>query len=78
MAQISKVLVVPDEEDINPLRPVSAYGADSLAAVELKGIGSVANWMLRFGVMEILSGKSIERLAGKVAQKSKLVLLGKD
>ena len=76
IAQISKVLVVP-EEDINPLRPVSAYGADSLAAVELR------NWLASkldasVGVMEILSGKSIELLAGNVVQKSKLVLLGKD
>ena len=76
IAQISKVLVVP-EEDISPLRPISAYGGDSLAAVELR------NWFASkldtsVGVMEILSGKSIELLAGEVVQKSKLVMLGKD
>lgn len=76
IAQISKVLVVP-EEDISPLRPISAYGGDSLAAVELR------NWFASkldasVGVMEILSGKSIELLAGEVVQKSKLVTLGKD
>ena len=74
--QISKVLIVP-EEDINPLRPISAYGADSLAAVELR------NWFASkldasIGVMEILSGKSIELLAGEAVQKSKLVTLGKE
>ena len=76
IAQISKVLVVP-EEDISPLRPISAYGGDSLAAVELR------NWFASkletsVGVMEILSGKSIELLAGEVIKKSKLVVLGKD
>lgn len=76
IAQISKVLVVP-EEDISPLRPISAYGGDSLAAVELR------NWFASkletsVGVMEILSGKSIELLAGEVVQKSKLIVLGKD
>ena len=76
VAQVSKVLVVP-EEDINPLQPISAYGGDSLAAVELR------NWFASkldasVGVMEILSGKSIELLAGEVAQKSKLVNLGND
>ena len=76
IAQISKVLVVP-EEDINPLRPVSANGADSLAAVELR------NWLASkldasVGVMEILSGKSIELLVKRVVEKSKLVLLGRD
>ena len=73
IAQVSKVLVVP-EEDISPLRPISAYGADSLAAVELR------NWFASkldasVGVMELLSGKSIEVLAGKVVGKSKLVTL---
>ncbi len=76
IAQISKVLVVP-EEDISPLRPISAYGGDSLAAVELR------NWFASkldasVGVMELLSGKSIELLAGEVIQKSKLVTMGKD
>lgn len=76
IAQTSKVLVVP-EEDISPLRPISAYGGDSLAAVELR------NWFATkldtsVGVMEILSGKSIELLAGDVVQKSKMVVLGKD
>ena len=65
------------EEDISPLRPISAYGGDSLAAVELR------KWFATkldtsVGVMEILGGKSIELLAGDVVQKSKLVVLGKD
>ena len=76
IAQVSKVLVIP-EEDISPLQPISAYGGDSLAAVELR------NWFASkldasVGVMEMLSGKSIELLAGEVVRKSKLVLLETD
>ena len=70
VAQVSKVLVVP-VDDINPSRKISSYGGDSLAAVELR------NWFARsldasVGVMEILSGKSIEALAVKVAERTKL------
>lgn len=69
--KVSQVLVVP-VEDISPLRAISGYGGDSLAAVELR------NWFVRslesnVGVMEILGGKSIEALAGDVVRRSKLV-----
>ena len=69
--KVSQVLVVP-AEDISPLRAISSYGGDSLAAVELR------NWFVRsleanVGVMEILAGKSIEALAGDVVGRSKLV-----
>ena len=69
--KVSQVLVVP-VEDISPLRAISSYGGDSLAAVELR------NWFVsgleaNVGVMEILGGKSIEGLAGDVVGRSKLV-----
>ena len=69
--KVAQVLVVPSE-DISPLRAISSYGGDSLAAVELR------NWFVRsleanVGVMEILAGKSIEALAGDVVGRSKLV-----
>lgn len=71
VAQIAKVLVVP-AEDINPAQSISHYGGDSLSAVELR------NWFAReleasFGVMEILSGRSIEAVAGEVLARSKVV-----
>lgn len=71
--KVSQVLVVP-VEDISPLRAISSYGGDSLAAVELR------NWFVRsleanVGVMEILAGKSIEALAGDVLGRSKLVMV---
>ena len=61
-------------EDINPTRAISSYGGDSLAAVELR------NWFARslgasVGVMEILSGKSIDALAVQVMARSKLVVI---
>ena len=76
VTQISKVLVVPIE-DINPARPISAYGVDSLAAVELR------NWFAKvldaaIGVMEILNGKSIDALAQEVIQRTKLVIVERD
>ena len=71
MAQVSKVLVV-SVEDINPAMSISRYGGDSLAAVEIK------NWVARnldasVGVMEILSGRSLDALAGEVGARSGLV-----
>ena len=76
IAQISKVLVVPIV-DIDPARPISAYGVDSLAAVELR------NWFAKsldaaVGVIEILSGKSIDALAQEVIERSKLVIVESD
>ena len=70
VAQLSKVLVVP-AEDINPSRSISDYGGDSLAAVELR------NWFAKsldvsIGVMEILSGKSIDALTSEIVTRSKL------
>ena len=66
------MLVLP-VEDISPLRAISSYGGDSLAAVELR------NWFVRsleaMGMMEILAGKSIEGLAGDVVGRSKLVAI---
>ena len=73
MSQVSKVLVVPIE-DIEPSRMISAYGADSLTAVELR------NWFSKtfdaaVGVMEILSRKSIEALARDTVARSRSVSL---
>lgn len=73
ISQVSKVLVVPIE-DIEPSRTISAYGGDSLTAVELR------NWFSKtfdaaVGVMEILSRKSIEALARDTVARSRSVSL---
>lgn len=59
-------------EDIDAKKPLVAYGLDSLVAVELK------NWISRdleanTPLMELMNSPSIEVLAGKIAEKSKLV-----
>ncbi|KAI4240122.1 MAG: hypothetical protein L6R42_011583 [Xanthoria sp. 1 TBL-2021] len=71
VARMAKVLVVP-AEDLNPSQSISHYGGDSLSAVELR------SWLARsldvqVGVMEILSGKSIDLLAGEVLGRSQIV-----
>lgn len=71
VAQVAKVLVVA-AEDIHPGQSIAHYGGDSLSAVEMR------SWMARaleaqVGVMEILSGQSIELLAAEVAGRSVLV-----
>lgn len=70
VSQISKVLVLP-VEDIDPSKSITAYGGDSLTAVELR------NWFSKtanapVGIMEILSDKSIEKLAGETLVRSRL------
>ena len=70
VVQVSKVLVVP-VEDVNTAMPFSHYGGDSLAAVEMR------NWFARsldaaVGVMEILSGRSLNALAAEVVGRSGL------
>ncbi len=75
VSQVSKVLVVP-KEDIEPSKSISAYGADSLTAVELR------NWVSKtfdaaVGVMDILGRKSLEALAKDIAVRSRLVSLQK-
>ena len=71
VAQVAKVLVVA-AEDIHPGQSIAHYGGDSLSAVEMR------SWMARaleapVGVMEILSGQSIELLAAEVVGRSLVV-----
>ena len=59
------VMTMMPAEDISPDRPLSRYGMDSLAAVEMR------NWFLRVGEVElkvedILAAVSITKLAEKV------------
>lgn len=59
------VMTMMPAEDISPERPLSRYGMDSLAAVEMR------NWFLRVGEVElkvedILAAVSITKLAEKV------------
>ncbi|KAF2183646.1 hypothetical protein K469DRAFT_710445 [Zopfia rhizophila CBS 207.26] len=69
--QLSNLLAV-DKESIEVSKPVHAYGADSLVAVEMR------NWFQKrigadVAVFEILANQSIAILAQKVAGKSKFI-----
>ena len=59
-------------EDVDPKKPVVAYGLDSLVAIELR------NWITIdldaiITLMELMTSSSIQYLAGKIASKSKIV-----
>ncbi|KAB2571293.1 Highly reducing polyketide synthase curS1 [Lasiodiplodia theobromae] len=65
------ILQMPASE-VNPGRPLYRYGVDSLVALEVR------NWISRelkanMALLEILAAVPIESLAGKIAEKSKLV-----
>ncbi|CAM1501901.1 Fc.00g038850.m01.CDS01 [Cosmosporella sp. VM-42] len=69
--KLSKSLMIA-LEDIDATSPTSAYGVDSLVAVEVR------NWLLRevkadVPVFEILQASSLQLLGYKIAEKSSLV-----
>ncbi|GAB1319702.1 hypothetical protein MFIFM68171_09912 [Madurella fahalii] len=69
--KLSKSLIIA-LEDIDTASPTSAYGVDSLVAVELR------NWLLRevkadVPVFEILQASSLQVLGYKITEKSSLV-----
>ncbi|CAF9923421.1 MAG: hypothetical protein ALECFALPRED_002379 [Alectoria fallacina] len=69
--KISNLLTIA-EENVDRKKPVVAYGLDSLVAVELR------NWITldleaNVSLMELMNSPSIEKLAGKIATKSRLV-----
>ncbi len=71
IAKMSKMLVLP-AENIDITQPMTAYGVDSLVAVELR------NWFAReakadMPIFELLDTHSLQALSGAVAVKSKLV-----
>jgi hypothetical protein len=70
-ARLAKSLRVP-LEDLDPSKPVNAYGVDSLIAVELR------NFIFReikadMSIFDILSSIPLEMLSSKIAASSKLV-----
>lgn len=69
--KLARAMMMP-ADDVDPDRPLSAYGVDSLMAVELR------NWVLRefgavLGMWEMMSGdKVIKGIAEAVTQKSSM------
>lgn len=71
MTKLSRSLMI-DLAEMDPLRPTSAYGVDSLIAVEVR------NWFMKevkadIAVFEILQANSIQGLVYLVAEKSGLI-----
>ncbi|KAL8941461.1 MAG: hypothetical protein Q9211_001817 [Gyalolechia sp. 1 TL-2023] len=69
--RLSSLLMIP-VEDVEIKKPVVAYGLDSLAAVEIR------NWIASglestVPLIELMNSPSIENLAGKIANKSRLI-----
>ncbi|KAL8659558.1 MAG: hypothetical protein Q9202_007068 [Teloschistes flavicans] len=76
IGKLSSLLMMP-VEDIDRTKPIVAYGLDSLVAVEFR------NWIAldleaNVPLMELMNSASIEALAGKVGDKSKLVVKEKE
>lgn len=71
IGKMSTLLMIPTE-DINPSNPMSAYGMDSLVAVEMR------NWLFRemdstVPILELLANNSLSQLSSKIVKRSKLV-----
>ena len=71
VTKVASVVVIPVNE-IDPTRPISVYGLDSLVAIEIR------NWITRelkanLQILELLSSGSILSLSALVMKKSKLV-----
>ncbi|RDW64648.1 beta-ketoacyl synthase-containing protein [Coleophoma cylindrospora] len=69
--KLAKLMMVP-ASDIDPAKPLSTYGVDSLVAVEVR------NWMAKellveISVFEIMANVPMRQLAVDLAGKSKLV-----
>lgn len=71
VVKISNLLTIT-AENVDRMKPVVAYGLDSLVAVELR------NWITldleaNVPLMVLMNSPSIENLAGKIASKSRFV-----
>lgn len=71
LSKVARITMLPIE-DLEPGKSASAYGVDSLVAVEVR------NWVFReinanVNVFDILSGTPMTALAGKIAARSGLV-----
>lgn len=74
LLKLAKSLMMNGPEDFDPSQPVSAYGVDSLVAVELR------NWIVRetkadVPVFEILQSSSLNALALQVAERRGVSLI---
>ena len=71
VTKVASVVVIPVDE-IDPTRPISVYGLDSLVAIEIR------NWIARelkanLQILELLSSGSMVSLSALIVKKSKIV-----
>ncbi|KIH89316.1 polyketide synthase [Sporothrix brasiliensis 5110] len=71
-AKITALLMLAAEDDLDPHKPLSQYGLDSLIAVELR------NWVssemeATVPVLEFLGSRTTQSLSGFIARQSRLV-----
>lgn len=70
--KITSLLMLASEDELDPQKPLSQYGLDSLIAVELR------NWVssemeATVPVLEFLGGRTTQSLSGFIARQSRLV-----
>ncbi|KAL1888583.1 Type I Iterative PKS [Sporothrix stenoceras] len=70
--KITALLMLASEDELDPQKPLSQYGLDSLIAVELR------NWVssemeATVPVLEFLGGRTTQSLSGFIARQSRLV-----
>ena len=74
--RLARLMMIP-AADVDIMKPLSAYGVDSLVAVEVR------NWiakemLVEVSVFEIMANIPMRQLAGDLAAKSKVVQVGKE
>ena len=70
--KLCSLLMLPDEGDLDPAKPIVTYGLDSLVAVEFR------NWMAkeagaRVQLLDLMTSRSWAELVALVASRSNLV-----
>lgn len=71
VAKISSMFVIP-ESDIDPGRPLSHYGVDSLVAVELRN-WLVPNARVEISIFDLIGSSSLSGLASNVVKRARPV-----
>lgn len=74
IAKISEMFVLP-QTDIDPGRPLSHYGVDSLVAVELRN-WLVPNARVEINIFDLIGSSSLRDLASNVVKRARPVLQG--
>lgn len=74
--RLARLMMIP-ATDVDVVKPLSAYGVDSLVAVEVR------NWiakemLVEVSVFEIMANVPMSQLAADLAAKSKVVRVGKE